>query len=474
MPTNYTLSTNYRKSHRSILSRGRYSQTKHKRPLPTQEQEAQKKRVSSEDDSSDEESEADTGTDAQEIYQKPAKTKKTKKKKKPTKKSRNQLSSEDESEDENHQPSLPKNIRKGKEFQRLDSYQVKMGKPRPKKMGVAPKSRKRKQEDEGSEWEDEESCEEDEPMLKKLKPSKQTFIKHDPKLQKGIKAVIKDVFKEHVYPHYKFMTNEQGMFAIAEMTFDKMSFEDREYWSPSKLAKEKYNFVHDFADYIRIVMLNQRNQHQQNARDWAVKKIQADKTLPSPKAIEGAAKRMNLLGNGPVLTENREFFDLYNDEVIPKFAGAQRWGINKRCHGHLSTHAPTDDPKNPYVTVSDEAFAVVTYEGCYNKWKYMGDQKKNNEKVDKKNDSMDNSYINKKAGQAKYGGWTDQGLDRYKALRDSIKRARAKKITWEIEEASMKSLRKKHEVDKKIADREADPKKKRKEKSAYCEGSGLV
>lgn len=484
MVTYTILSTKYRKSHRSILSRGRYKRTQRKHPLPTQEQQSHQKRVSSADEysgnsdiDSGDDLEVDTGADAQDTRVKPVRSKKTKKTKKRTKKPRKQLESEDESEDENSRPSISQNIRKGKTFQRLDGNRVKMAKARASRSGPPPKAHKRKAKDEESDYEDDESDSEDARQLKRLKPSTQTFIKHNPKENAGMKGVIKDVFKEHIFPYYKFMTNNDGMFAIAEKTFEKMSFQNRHLWSPKKEAKERYNFVHDYADYIRAIMLIQRNQCQQNARDWAVKYIQtstATPALPIPKVMESVAKRQNLVGTGPVLDQNRGYFDLYSDEILPKFTGSQRWGTNKRHWGLLSSHAPENDPQKPYVTVADEAFALVTYEGCHGKWIYMGAQKKAGSAVNKKDDAMENIYINRKAGQAKFGGWTDRGLDRYRELKQAMERARAKPKCKEIEQGSLARLRLKYRVDEKIAEREADPKKKTKEPSAYAKGPGLL
>ena len=95
--------------------------------------------------------------------------------------------------------------------------------------------------------------------------------------------------------------------------------------------------------------------------------------------------------------------------------------------------------------------------------------------MNKKNEDMENKYVNRKSGQARFGAWTDEGLDRFRELKDAIVRARNnKKKCKEVEEACMKRLRTKHRVDQKIAERDADPKKKPKEKSAYSTGCGLV
>ena len=240
------------------------------------------------------------------------------------------------------------------------------------------------------------------------------------------------------------------------------------------MQKERNTFIHDYADFIRDALLKIRNQDQQAARGWALKKFDAPGGLPSPEALVLVAKRQGLQGNGANVEANKAIFDLYVDEILPKFAHSKRWGPSKRWWGNLSTHAPKD-PKYPYVTAADEAFALVTYEGCHEKWVYMATQKAANESVDRSNDLMDNKYVNRKSGQARFGGWTDQGLDRFKELRDAIERVRnKKKLCKEVEEACVKRLRLKHKVDEKIAAREADPKKKTKEKSAYADGAGFL
>lgn len=482
MVTYELLSTNYRKSHRSILSRGRHNRILHKRPLPTQEQESQQKHVSTEEDESedpasdtDDELEVDSGADAQELHVKP-KSRKTSKKKKPTKKRRKQLDSEDESDDENHHPSISHGIRKAKKFQRLDSNRIQMARTKvTKRSGPPAKGKKRKHEDEESCYEDSDAEQDQEEMLLMLDKPTQQYVKNDPKDKNEFKNVVRNKFKELVYPHYKFITNTAGMLQIAGITFDNMDFKGKAEWSQKRLVKEKNKFVHDYADFIRDAILRLRNQDQSALRVWAVKGIQTPEGIPKPEDLISVAKCQGLQGDGDNVAQNRAIFDLYVDVILPKVASNKRWGAQKRHFGLLSTHAPENDPKKPYVTPADEAFALVTYEGCLTKWKYMAKQKAAGAEVDKKNDDMENKYVNRKSGQARFGGWTDEGLDRFKELRDAIVRARnKKKVCKEVEEACLKRLRTKHKVDDKIAKRDADPKKRPKEKSAYASGCGLV
>ena len=174
----------------------------------------------------------DTGADAQDTRVRARKPKQSKKKKKPTKKCRKQLDSDDDSEDENHHPSITQNIRKAKTFQRLDSNRVEMGKTKSKNCsGPPPKAKKRRQEDKESNYEDSDNEEEDDDCLRLLVKPTQQYVKNNPKDKNEMKCVIRDKFKELVYPHYKFMTNDPGMLQLAGMTFDMMEFNGQDEWN---------------------------------------------------------------------------------------------------------------------------------------------------------------------------------------------------------------------------------------------------
>ena len=161
-----------------------------------------------------------------------------------------------------------------------------------------------------------------------------------------------------------------------------------------------------------------------------------------------------------------ELFQFYWDELLPKAEGfAKLWHEELRYFGLISTFAPEDAPNKPYITPSTEAWLVLCIENCAARWPVLYKQKRDHpgEKVvySKKakeakpgykvmdtstNKDFVGKYTTTDAGQKAFGGWSKEGLQRYKVLLNMCKQGRAKATTRALEQRVLDALREKHGI----------------------------
>lgn len=153
----------------------------------------------------------------------------------------------------------------------------------------------------------------------------------------------------------------------------------------------------------------------------------------------------------------RAKFDVYWDEMIPKVAGHACWGPGKRHQGLMSTMRPYDDEDQElYVTPSDEAFLVVCWENCWDRWHYVKsfkDQDKEMTAKDKEDPKFQTPYTKPKGGVQHYGGWNKAGRKRYREILNLIKDSKDKDHVEEVELEALARIRAKHDCDTKEATR---------------------
>ena len=101
--------------------------------------------------------------------------------------------------------------------------------------------------------------------------------------------------------------------------------------------------------------------------------------------------------------------------MIPHIAGLKYWG--KMMYFQLMSYGNTTDCNGlPLVSVSDEALAFFMWENYYKVWR---DSFLENEcSFRRRQDGSEALYSNPRCGNTRYGGWSDQGLDRFNDIFD--------------------------------------------------------
>jgi hypothetical protein len=107
------------------------------------------------------------------------------------------------------------------------------------------------------------------------------------------------------------------------------------------------------------------------------------------------------------MRKNREAYTVFCDVVLSLVVGKHMW--RSKCW---------NTPMSEIATVSDEAFALLLVENSWEAWNHLAKREKGDVSVIK------SLYTLNGAGTRKNHGWTKEGLLRYIALIDSVKKDR--------------------------------------------------
>jgi hypothetical protein len=256
------------------------------------------------------------------------------------------------------------------------------------------------------------------------------------------KAVAKTV-KDKVFAHCKFINGDIGLAKWTKICGEMMG--EYEGLSGKALIVAEQLWCDENSDLVRTGLNEARNYAQSQCRTKAQKLLGLGKYLPTPEEVLVCAMR----GDVGKTDQTMGIFDLYVDELIFCILGKPNWDVRFRYHGCISTtYDPSWSGDVRRVSIGSEAFLVLMFENCYDKWQYMMEEKLAKRTPNKKHKRMQTPYTDALAGQNKYGGWNVAGKKRFKALGDMIHAAQAKEPghVKMVEEACLARLRAKHNV----------------------------
>ena len=169
------------------------------------------------------------------------------------------------------------------------------------------------------------------------------------------------------------MCSDDQLVAATRIVMGKLDLKEHEGLRKDVLKIAQDHWIEENKDTVRCAINDWRN-YVQGEFYKLFKTLVADDHLDQvpnhEQILDIAIRKDNFEG-----TDFEEFLDFYWDELIPKVAGHSKWGPGKRHHGLLSSMKPRDDPDaGLYVTPSDEAFACLLWENCFDRWRYSYEQ----------------------------------------------------------------------------------------------------
>lgn len=262
------------------------------------------------------------------------------------------------------------------------------------------------------------------------------------------KDSVLEAFKEHCWPQTKFIANRGELKAnCARIMAVLPQFQDL---VAKDNADEDINidaFVDIYGNAICGYLNSQRTGVAGNMRKAYVKRASNGSKMPTAKELlsviyrkdlvfkeipEGASKDLQaaIKAENEGIRTNLEIFRWYWECLLPCVSGKQYWGLNIRKHVTISKGVFPDDRSKKYVTSSDEALVLIMYENCDTRFPWVaqcyskGKTFKNHKAEIKDGKLYVSKWTDSKAGQCKWGGWSEQGRIRYGQHRQNIARAR--------------------------------------------------
>ena len=218
---------------------------------------------------------------------------------------------------------------------------------------------------------------------------------------------------------------------------------------------------------------DKRNYAQSQMRNTALAYLREFDRLPATNTILGCATRKLRLDNDLHV----QVFKWYWDKLLGCVVGVKRkengWATNVKYYKMISSAKCATHPDRPLITSYVEAFLVLLYDSCHEKWTKMHKWLKHNKgkslaDCDKK---FRGKYTRQDGGQQLFGGWTEEGLTRFMTIRKTI-RQRWKKDKAEcltVEQDFLKILQDDKGIKCKSAEQEKRNKRNKKRKAEQME-----
>jgi hypothetical protein len=292
--------------------------------------------------------------------------------------------------------------------------------------------------------------------------------------QSAIAREVAKASKTSLWKVCKFIRNESKLLKATKFVMETLALSEMHGLEGEELVSRQEEWKAEHSGTVRKSINMQRNYVQQELRDVMrqVFRDEREAEFPNPDQMMELILRNKL--DDATSDEERQAAEVQFDNLwnllLPKVAGHKNWGPNKRHYllpsfARLEVDGVAEKDQPPLVSATDEAFLALVWANCYSKWWYKEECRRKGEVVDKKHARYQTPFTDAKAGQARFGGYSSEGIAMFKDLAQKIAKNRKEnaKYVKEVEELALERIR----AVEKVAEKEANRKsKKRKAKGA--------
>ena len=194
--------------------------------------------------------------------------------------------------------------------------------------------------------------------------------------------------------------------------------------------EERSGWILTFKKLVVEALSSQRNYTQSRMKTLALKWLEDghDDLPPSELILKCATREIHLAD-----VEETAVFAWYWHHLLQADAGCADWGPKVTKTTTISNARCKEYPDKKAVTLATEAFVVLVYENCRDKWvgirDYFRDNPTEKKLPQRTKDNKDlaynkSKYTDQNLGQQPFGGWTSDGLERFNAIKKLIKDAK--------------------------------------------------
>jgi hypothetical protein len=292
----------------------------------------------------------------------------------------------------------------------------------------------------------------------------------------------------------KFVTNEAQLLELADAVMAEMEMDDLIHQPNETPAEAKIvdcnraAFVKLYLQVMSQSLNEQRSYVQSEMKKASLEWLKTHKdSNPSQKLypiedLELVMKRdlSGISEEGPKnLAYYHEVMDFYVDKLVPTIAGSHFFGENIRHFEPLSTTKCWNDNlrvMQPRVPAGTEAFVLLMYKNCKEKWEAMHDwsvvqgKKEPYPRYKKSEPTMNTEfkalYSDSASGQSRFGGWNKAGLKEYARLQLMMIEVREEnaELCEEVDRATVARIFEANKAKHERAGDNADGKSRRKSK----------
>ena len=292
---------------------------------------------------------------------------------------------------------------------------------------------------------------------------------------------VKRVSKQNLWKRCKFLKNTRFLDKAVRFVMGQLDLKEFDGLKGADLSTAMERFANKHKDDVRLALNRQRNYVQGELREVMMKvfKEKREAEFPNGEQMKWVVLREKMDDKTPDAEREKYYVFLVNvwRFLMPKVATHKNFGPNRRNYGLMSTMGDNLEDLNPgddgwedtkcSVTASDEAFLLTVFTNCYHKWWYEEVCRREGKKPEATDRSMRTPFTNPKAGQKKFGGWTNEGISFYGNWTTKIKKNRVDNAEYiqGVEELALQRVKAAEEIgedgDKKPAAKNANGKRPR-------------
>ena len=297
--------------------------------------------------------------------------------------------------------------------------------------------------------------------------------------------------KNEFFRTVKFISSEKQLVQVTEDILDSYEWDDYMYFEEEEdetaedrkqrqknndiVAANRATWIKTYQKEVLSAFNKRRSYTQEWCKDEVTKLLHAGKVPPHPKAI----KKCAMWKINPKNADEMKVYAWYWDKLLPGVGGAKHyWSPSIRHHCTISKAHLNNAENKLCIPVSSEAFIVLVYEGCYDKWLAMHKWQKENpnkkfhrEMEERKKPIYKSKYFETTSGQKLFGGVPAETLQLFVQLKDAIKKGRKTPKTAKLEEACLALVQEENQVaeDDEEEDAEGSGKKNKKGRAKMME-----
>lgn len=281
------------------------------------------------------------------------------------------------------------------------------------------------------------------------------------KRNQGYADLVVKKTKRELWRTVKFLSNEETEIAATERCLDLMNI--REFMLTNDKGKDvvikqkRSDFVATYRGDCREGTNEQRSYVQSQMKKVFNKTMDNGGVPPSIADVYKVVTRDIPLPSDSDEAQQEEherlmvIFLWYWDELLSKCAGNIYWRDSIRRHQCISI--ATHEGKH-CITSSTEAMCALMYDNCRDKWEKMYKKKQADptaklpkKKDDPETDELSGKYSDAQSGQAKYGGWNSEGLEKFQLVVGQVKAARKTEKSAQLEQICLDMVRHRYKIE---------------------------
>jgi hypothetical protein len=257
------------------------------------------------------------------------------------------------------------------------------------------------------------------------------------KVNEEILKQIDDAVKNKLYKIVKFINCTETECKAAVIVLDHIKLPQM-----SESPEARASAIKAYKRPIKQKLFLRKGYVNAEMKKLAFKMLKKNVELPSYESVLKCANRTIDVDD----EDEMNLFMWYWEDLLPKMVGAKEWDGSVCYYTTISSAKMADQPKDALVTVSDEAMTALMWENCLERYKACYAFTKNTANAGKKQPNLPGKYTVLDKGQAKWGGWTNEGVQQFNKYFLEVKAGRKSANCAPLEAKCLEMLRKKYNI----------------------------